>query len=354
MHTLHNGDALEWMKSLPAASVDCVFVDLPYFGVVSDDWDNQWKDRNEYLDWVVSLAHEWKRITKSNSSIFVFCDEKMEAYIQVRLDKIFLLLNKIVWFKRNNLPQKNAHLLRTFAPMTERALFYTTQYDSTGWESVKLDMNNFMPLRQYFKEFQEALGLNIKQINSALGHRKAEHAFYWNSTQWDLPTEETYQELVSLNLHGFQPKEYEALRQEYEALRRPFNADKKTWDVIEFPIIGGDENTEHPTTKPLGLYRRILSVITNEGQTVLDCCMGSGTAGVAALELGRHFLGCELKADYFAIAEKRVQLAAQSPSFYTLPNNRLQPTAFGVGTQAQFSLLGSSQAEESSATHGGG
>ena len=321
MHTLHNGDALEWMKSLPAQSVDCVFVDLPYFGVVADDWDNQWKDRNEYLDWVVSLAHEWKRITKSNSSIFIFCDEKMEAYIQVRLDEYFLLLNKIVWFKRNNLPQKNAHLLRTFAPMTERALFYTTQYDSTGWEAVKLDMNNFMPLREYFKEFQAALGLNIKQINSALGHRKAEHAFYWNSTQWDLPTPETYQELIALNPnHGFKPKEYEALRQEYEALRRPFNADSKTWDVIEFPIIGGDENTEHPTTKPLGLYRRILSVITNEGQTVLDCCMGSGTAGVAALELGRHFLGCELKAEYFAIAEARVKLAAQSPSFYTLPN----------------------------------
>ena len=354
MHILHNGDALQWMKSLEAASVDCVFVYLPYFGVVADDWDNQWNDSNEYLDWVVSLAHEWKRITKSNSSIFVFCDEKMEAYIQVRLDEIFLLLNKIVWFKRNNLPQKNAHLLRTFAPMTERALFYTTQYDSTGWEAVKLDMNNFMPLREYFKEFQAALGLNIKQINSALGHRKAEHAFYWNSTQWDLPTEETYQELVSLNLHGFQPKEYEALRLEYEALRRPFNADKKTWDVIEFPIIGGDENTEHPTTKPLGLYRRILSVITEPNQVVLDCCMGSGTAGVVALELGRSFLGCEIDPKYFSIAQARIKKAAQSPSFYTLPNNRLQPTAFGVGTQAQFPLLGSSQADESSATHGGG
>jgi DNA modification methylase len=216
--------------------------------------------------------------------------------------------------------KKNAHLLRTFAPMTERALFYTTQYDSTGWEAVKLDMNNFMPLREYFKEFQAALGLNIKQINSALGHRKAEHAFYWNSTQWDLPTEETYQELVSLNLHGFQPKEYEALRQEYEALRRPFNADKKTWDVIEFPIIGGDENTEHPTTKPLGLYRRILSVITEPNQVVLDCCMGSGTAGVVAVELGRSFLGCEIDPKYFSIAQARIKKAAQSPSFDTLPN----------------------------------
>ena len=322
MYSLHNGDCLPWLKSLESASVDCVFVDLPYFDIVNEEWDKQWKTREIYLDWVCLLAEQFKRITKSNSSIFLFCDEKMEAYIQVRLDEYFLLLNKIVWFKRNNLPQKNAHLLRTFAPMTERALFYTTQYDSTGWEAVKLDINNFMPLREYFKEFQAALGLNIKQINSALGHRKAEHAFYWNSTQWDLPTEETYQELVSLNLHGFQPKEYEALRQEYEALRRPFNADKKTWDVIEFPIIGGDENTEHPTTKPLGLYRRILSVITNQGQTVLDCCMGSGTAGVAAVELGRNFLGCDNNLKYYKIAENRIRKAVQQPTFFVLQNEK--------------------------------
>ncbi len=321
MHTLHNGDALEWMKSLPAASVDCVFVDLPYFGVVADDWDNQWKDRNEYLDWVVSLAHEWKRITKSNSSIFVFCDEKMEAYIQVRLDEMFLLLNKIVWYRKTNEMKKFAHNFRTFAPATERALFYTVQQDVTGLEAVKLDMANFSTLRQYFKEFQEALGLNIKQINSRLGHRKAEHAFYWNSTQWDLPTQETYQELIALNPnHGFKPKEYEALRQEYEALRRPFHADHKTFDVLEFPAYDGRADIEHSTVKSLPLCRRILSVITDPGQVVLDCCMGSGTAGVAAVELGRHFLGCDNNPKYFAIAAKHIERAAQSPSFYTLPN----------------------------------
>ena len=324
MHTLHNGDALEWMKSLEPASIDCVFVDLPYFGIVGEDWDNQWKDRNEYLDWVVSLAHEWKRITKSNSSIFVFCDEKMEAYIQVRLDEIFLLLNKIVWYRKTNEMKKFAHNFRVFAPATERALFYTTQQDVTGLEAVKLDTANFSTLRQYFRDFQAALGLNIKQINSRLGHRKAEHAFYWNSTQWDLPTPETYQELIALNPnHGFVVKEYEALRQEYEALRRPFHADHKTFDVLEFPAYDGRADIEHSTVKSLPLCRRILSVITDPGQVVLDCCMGSGTAGVAALELGRHFLGCDNNPKYFAIAKKHIEQAALSPSFYTLPNNRL-------------------------------
>jgi len=330
-YSIAKGDCLPLMKSLEPASVDCVFVDLPYFEVVGHDWDNQWKDRNEYLDWVVSLAHEWKRITKDNSSIFVFCDEKMEAYIQVRLDEIFLLLNKIVWFKRNNLPQKNAHLLRTFAPMTERALFYTVQKDPTGLELILPFC--FVPYMDYMTEQKNKLGWSVNQFNEFLGYKSiASHWFWQNDIKGQQPQPRfiSGKDYLRLQSTGYFLKEYEALRQEYEALRqeyealrRPFNADTKTWDVIEMPIIGGDENTDHPTTKPLGLYRRILSVITNQGQTVLDCCMGSGTAGVVALELGRNFIGFELKDEYYSIAEARIKLAAQSPSFYTLPNNRL-------------------------------
>ena len=345
MHTLHNGDALEWMKSLPAQSVDCVFVDLPYFGVVSDDWDNQWKDRNEYLDWVVSLAHEWKRITKSNSSIFIFCDEKMEAYIQVRLDEIFLLLNKIVWFKKNSLAKSATETFRSFAPVTERALFYATSFDPAGSAQAASDT-----VRKYLLSELSQFG-KPSDINKLFWRNKwARHGsnvashFFGDNEQNCLPTPENYKRLQST---GYFQKEYEALRQEYEALRRPFNADTKTWDVIEWQNVQQSDNTDHPTTKPLGLYRRILSVITNQGQVVLDCCMGSGTAGVAALELGRHFLGCELKAEYFAIAEARVKLAAQSPSFYTLPNNRLHMDAGDSPRQpSQSTLEGFTPAEQ--------
>jgi site-specific DNA-methyltransferase (adenine-specific) len=328
-YSLYLGDCLNILPTLDDKSIDAIITDIPYYDIVKDDWDNQWKDRNEYLDWVVSLAHEWKRIAKDNSSIFMFCDEKMEAYIQVRLDKIFLLLNKIVWFKRNNLPQKNAHLLRTFAPMTERALFYTTQYDSTGWETVKLDMNNFIPLREYFKEFQAALGMSKKQIIECIGQR-ADHAFRSDSTQWDLPTEETYQELIKLNPnHGFTPKEYkflvkdyetlrqeyEILRREYEILRRPFNADSKTFDVIEFPIVNG--KSYHSTRKPTKLMNRIVNVITNPDQIVLDCCMGSGTTGVSCINLGRKFIGIELNKEYFDIAATRIKNASLQPPLFT-------------------------------------
>jgi len=149
--TLHCGEALETMATLPAQSVDCILVDPPYFEVARSDWDNQWESVEEYANWIDSLAVEWRRLIKPNGSLFIFGDDKVIAYVQVKLDKRFLLLNNIVWHKTNALPQKNVENLRSFAPMTERILFYSAQYDPTGWETVKLDMNNFMPLREYFR-----------------------------------------------------------------------------------------------------------------------------------------------------------------------------------------------------------
>jgi len=66
------------------------------------------------------------------------------------------------------------------------------------------------------------------------------------------------------------------------------------------------EKVAHPTQKPLKLMERIVSLFTNEGDTVLDFCMGSGTTGVACKELNRDFIGIEMDYDYFCIAEKRI------------------------------------------------
>ena len=304
---LHLGDCLDVMRSMPDKSVDAVITDPPYYRIADAEWDKQWKTLDEYLAWLDVVSDEWKRILKDNGSLMVFADDMVAAYVQVLLDKKLLLLNNIVWYKINNLPIKAAQSYRKFAPMTERILFYSAQYDPTGWETVKLDMNNFVPLREYFRKYQEAMGLNIKQINQRLGHRKAEHAFYWGSTQWDLPTPETYAELAKIPTnHGFVRREYESLRREYESLRRPFNADSETLDVITGPIVSAKDNTAHPTTKPLWLMRRLVTVSTNPDMTVLDCFMGSGTTGVACVQTGRNFIGVEIDPTYFAIAEKRI------------------------------------------------
>lgn len=62
----------------------------------------------------------------------------------------------------------------------------------------------------------------------------------------------------------------------------------------------------HPTQKPEELCEYIIKTYSNEGELVLDCCMGSGTSGVAAKRLKRDFIGIELKEEYFNIAKERI------------------------------------------------
>jgi len=69
---------------------------------------------------------------------------------------------------------------------------------------------------------------------------------------------------------------------------------------------GVDGKYLHPTQKPVALFEYLIKTYTNEGDLVLDNCMGSGTTGVACKNLNRNFIGIELDPDYFKIAEKRI------------------------------------------------
>jgi len=71
--------------------------------------------------------------------------------------------------------------------------------------------------------------------------------------------------------------------------------------------------TFHPTQKPVALCEYLIRTYTNEGETVLDFTMGSGTCGVAAVNTGRKFLGIERDPTYFEIAQSRIQAATPKP-----------------------------------------
>jgi site-specific DNA-methyltransferase (adenine-specific) len=73
--------------------------------------------------------------------------------------------------------------------------------------------------------------------------------------------------------------------------------------VIEFDH---DSEKHHPTQKPVALMEYLIRTYTNEGETVMDNCMGSGTTGVACMNTGRKFIGMEQDAKYFEIAQKRI------------------------------------------------
>ena len=67
----------------------------------------------------------------------------------------------------------------------------------------------------------------------------------------------------------------------------------------------------HPTQKSVELCEWLIKTYTNEGETILDNCMGSGTTGVAAINTDRNFIGIELTEKYFKIAEDRINSAVE-------------------------------------------
>lgn len=305
---LHLGDCLEYMKSMPDKSVDCVIADPPY-NIGKAEWD---KIVN-YTGWFGRRVLECQRLLKENGSLYFFhndMEQVAELMIWIRENTRFVFKQFIVWNKRFEGASNKGFLdgyvevggLRNYQKMAEYCLFYTFQ-DETGLTTVKLDMNNFSALRQYFKDYQYALGLSKAPIIGRVG-QGADHCFRWGSSQWDMPTSETYARLGGLPLsHEFVRREYEDLRREYEDLRYTFNNQKTHHSVWNYEIA---ERNKHLTPKPVDLIQNIILHSTNKGDTVFDPFMGSGTTGVACVQTGRNFIGCELDPEYFAIAEKRI------------------------------------------------
>ena len=85
-----------------------------------------------------------------------------------------------------------------------------------------------------------------------------------------------------------------------------YRALSNVWTDISPIVPWSSERVKHPTQKPLMLMERIITIFTNEGDTVLDFTMGSGTTGVACKNLNRNFIGIELDKEYFDIAKERL------------------------------------------------
>lgn len=74
--------------------------------------------------------------------------------------------------------------------------------------------------------------------------------------------------------------------------------------VWEYPV---GRSKQHPTQKPIDLFKYLVTASSDEGDIVLDPCMGSGTTAVAAAQLGRNFTGFEIRREYIEIANKRLE-----------------------------------------------
>lgn len=112
----------------------------------------------------------------------------------------------------------------------------------------------------------------------------------------------------------------------YEAIYE-FNRDgvKRASRVFSFPVIypgltGCFEATGHPTQKNQEMMRKMI-VDCGVRQTIFDPFMGSGTTGVAAVQLGRNFIGAEIDSRYFEIAKKRIEAASLQPPLFQEPKH---------------------------------
>ena len=327
MIELFLGDCLEVMEHIEDKSIDLIISDWPY-NIKKADWD-KWKKKQDYIDWIESVLVEYQRILKDNGSFYFFHNDFLQVVEIQKLisDKFsFVFQQFIVWNKRFNEAKNKGFLdgfievehLRNYQQMNEYILFYVnsagckTAWDKTGLTMVKHDVDNFKTLREYFKELQnEWIGHTKKRILDDIG-QKADHCFRWKSTQWDLPTLETYNQLIEyycidqwLYYREYESLrlEYESLRLEYESLRYTFNNQKTHHAIWNYEIA---KKIGHITPKPIELIENIIKHSTNEGDTVADFFFGSGTTPKACKNLNREFIGSENDAGYFKIAQDRI------------------------------------------------
>lgn len=242
---LHNVDCLEFMGSLPADSVDCIWTDPPY--LLSNDGitcvagkmvkvnKGEW-DRSRGVDLDHEFNRTWlaacHRVLKPSGAIWVSGTLHVYLSVGMAMQQIgFRILNDIVWEKPAPPPNLGC---RCFTHSTEILLWAT----------------------------------------KAKKGSKDRHKF-----------------------------NYEAMKEE--------NAGKQMKSVWRFSTPSDEEKRlgKHPTQKPLALIARCLRATTDAGDVVLDPFAGSGSTGVAALKLGRHFIGCEQDEAHARLAAQRLNEA---------------------------------------------
>lgn len=95
---------------------------------------------------------------------------------------------------------------------------------------------------------------------------------------------------------------------EYKKIKKRYDPNLvQPSDILEFNVVPNRKGKLHPTQKPVELLGWLIKSYSNESDKVLDCCMGSGSVGVACKNTNRHFVGVEMNEKYFNIAKDRIE-----------------------------------------------
>ena len=316
---LWQGDCLELMKNIPDGSVDLVLTDPPYGTIKGIEKSRASKDCGyRACDWdevipTDKMLAELSRVLRPNGKAILFAQEPYTSTLVKSAIPSLPFLYRAMWYKNtagNILGAKSAMVNR----FEDICIF--------AKPCPKHDFCGENPLREYFARVFYFIGKTKKEIMHIIG-QKADHCFRLNSSQYSLCTKSTYQELIDVfgidQMDGFcEWEKLKPIQEEYQEANRRNIAEKyppvfNLWqggksksNVLEYKK---DNGGYHPTQKPVALLEDLIQTYSNEGNTVLDFTMGSGSTGVACVNTNRNFIGIELDEGYFNIAKKRIEEA---------------------------------------------
>ena len=243
--TLHHGDCLEVMASIPDGSVDLILCDLPY-GTTACKWDT-----------VIPFAPLWahyRRVAKRNAAIVLTAAMPFTAALVMSNAADFRY--RWVWDKVNRPTGFLDAKKRPLRIVEDVCVFYRA-------------LPEYAPQKWQGKPYTAWHGKPGHQTKGGEVYRPLP------ATHTDCSDGMRYpQDLLSIK------------------------ADNR-----------GVEGRVHPTQKPVALMEYMIRTYTQPGELVLDNCMGSGTTGVACANTGRRFIGIEQDAKYFDIARARIGAA---------------------------------------------
>ena len=251
MNEIICGDCLTEMPKIPDKSIDMILCDLPY-GTTACKWDT--------IIPFEPLWEQYKRIIKDNGAIVLTASQPFTSALVMSNPDMF----KYSWIYKKRCASNFAQA--KYSPMKEHE-------DVLVFARGRV---NFYPQ---------------KEERQGSGGERVKHSF--RTTEGNYPD-------------SFMGKIKEKHPDIIDELRYPSS-------VQEFNNRAVGDRGQHPTQKPVALFEYLIKTYTNEGDLVLDNCAGSGTTGVACINLKRNYILIEKDPDYFKIAQERIKNAqAQS------------------------------------------
>ena len=297
---LRNGDCLELMKSLPDKSVDLMICDLPY-GETICKWDTK-------LD-MVQFWEQFKRIRKSKRTACIhFCSTKFGYSLIKSNEKMFKM--DMVWKKRNktgglqsrNRPMRNHEMVYFFyeqAPQYNRDTYHKRIQAKPAIEKNKTIKSKDR------KSMGESSGIYTKENQTGSSFDPPnpasvveEHEIVNYKTKSSEIHERT-KAYMSGSKQGWKPLLPASVISEESIAAEPVSMFESTKVFIG--------KRHHQTEKPLDILEFFIKYWSDEGQTILDPTMGSGSTGVACKTLKRNFIGFEMDENIFKVAEGRIE-----------------------------------------------